>query len=305
MNSYGKSLKEIRELRRLSQDELLAGKNRATVSRLESGHTDIKLPTLEVICDSLGITVSEFVSLSDSKNQMNKLLILYRECTHDLTNLELKENFLNHFSQLNLKKDDELTRIEYNFKYSVRSVFSTYWKEIQPLTDKDVKKLYKHLLNSDFFGQYDYMLALNIAKHFTSKQMQSVIDSMYPLKEQSSRNDLTKQYADLLVTNAISRFIYNKEYDIAFNYIGIAQNYISISHSYYLHLNLLYLKNLVLSLQHNDSRYIDKAREVIRIIHDIGDIATAKTFEDELNNLIFIPDYYTKTNTVAETPAST
>lgn len=298
------TLRELRELKNISQSKMLVGLDRSQYSRIETGATDLKIKTLETICNRLGISLMEYIALDNSNNKIEQLVLEFRACTRHKDDFELKEHFLEKFFQLYNQPKIDLTLIEYNFTLSVRSILSVYWKEIPALLENEKKEIFDYLITANFYGQYDYMLAVNTLKHFDINQIEQIIDKMYPLDMLERRNELTKQYSHLLLTNAITAFIYDQKYKVALKYVKKAQSLIEIKDSYYLHLTLLYLKNLSLSFIENQTKYIEKTRAVIRIIHDIGDITTANQLEKELDTLHQFPDYYKKTNQIEEMPAS-
>lgn len=298
-------MKFLRERNDLSQSDMLLGIDRSQYSRIETGKAELTLKLLDKICTRFGITLNEYMSLDYSNSQIEDLVIEFRNCGRNLDDLDKKELFLDKITPLLNTEQKNLKRIEINFIYSVRSILSTYWKEIPELTLEEKQEIFDYLIHTKFYSQYDYMLALNTMKHYDSEQVISLVDRMYPLEMYKKRNDLTKQYSHLLLTNAVTALIYNQEYKLALNYLEKAQEQIKIKDSYYLHLNLLYLKNLTLYLITNQTKYIVKARDVIRIIHDIGDITTAKQLESELDTLCHFPNYYKETNQVVEMPAST
>ncbi|MEI5992400.1 hypothetical protein A5881_003956 [Enterococcus termitis] len=305
MNNYGKTLKYIREGRKISQSKMLKSRDRSQYSRIENDKSILKVETLEYLCEKLGVSLAEFVSLNHANDFLDSMVLKFRECAREPNNLEKKQSFLESFKIIDDKSVIDLSRMEYNFKYTVRAVLPFYWKDMKPLTQTEVDHLYEHLIGSSFFGQYDYMLAMNIAKLLNKEQMARLADIMYPVQHYATRNDLTKQYSNLLITNAISYFIFEEDYPLALEYVEKAQKNLALHDSYYLHLNLLFHKNLTLSLLKKETKYIEKTREIIRIIHDIGDLNTAKVLETELNNLIHFPNYYTQTKQISEVTAST
>lgn len=298
-------MRELRERNNIPQNKMLLGVDRSQYSRIETGKAELNFKTLNKICDRFGLTLKEYIALDDSTNHIDELLTEFRDCSRHMNNTEKKEQFLDRVTPLLNTPKIKLTRIEINFLFAIRSIMSTYWKEIPELTQEEKQEILDYLVNSKFYSQYDYMLALNTLKHYDTKEIVQVINKMSPLEFFDKRNELTKQYSHLLLTNAITAFIYDQEYNLALEYVEKAHSFIELKDSYYLHLTLLYLKNLSLSFIKNNTKYIEKTRAVIRIIHDIGDIALAKQLEDELDTLHHFPDYYKKRKQVVEMPAST
>lgn len=290
MTNYINDIKGLRLLRGIRQENMLEEKNRSQFSKIEHGKLSIRFDDFIEMATSLGLTAEELIVYTTSNEPQEQLLILFRECAKDLTDNKKKQKFLKLFEPIQKKQDSDLSRIEYNFKYSVKAVFSTYWAEIKAIPHDKISILFEHLITNDYFSQYDYMLALNLSKYFSKQQMKTIITKMIPLKNMTARNALCQQYANLLLTNAISFFIYEKEYKLALKYIYMAQKELCYTDSYYLHLNLLYHKNLALSLYKNETKYITETRKVIQIIESIGDSTTADVLTNELDHFVYHPN---------------
>lgn len=144
------------------------------------------------------------------------------------------------------------------------------------------------LVNSEFYGQFDYLLTVNIITFFNTEQIDNLITRMFPVRNLDKKTDVTLNYANLLITNVISLTMYEIDYKAALLYVTSALNNNPIRY----HLNALYHKNMMLHFLENDIKYIEKVIEIIQIIYDIGDTSTADQFLEELNTLNTNPIEY-------------
>lgn len=62
LNEIGSRIKNIRNAKNITQKDLafMCGFEKASMSRIESGQTNITILTLQRICNSLGVTIKEF-----------------------------------------------------------------------------------------------------------------------------------------------------------------------------------------------------------------------------------------------------
>lgn len=69
LKKIGAHIKEIRELRGISQQDLASTCNfeKANMSRIESGRTNFTISTLYKICQALDITISELVNIEEKE----------------------------------------------------------------------------------------------------------------------------------------------------------------------------------------------------------------------------------------------
>lgn len=73
------------------------------------------------------------------------------------------------------------------------------------------------------------------------------------------------------------------------------------SADYYLRLNILYHKNVALRFLKSDTLYIERAREIIKIMYAISDPQTAEQFETALNHITEDLSYYQNTRNYPRT----
>lgn len=292
---FSETLRFIREKRHIPQNKMLKDKDSSQYSRIESGKAQLKIGTLIKLTEKLGLTVNEFVQFSAVDAELQKLSKEMNFCI-DNPDLEYqKQELIKKYKQLDKTPRKQLTYGKTAYLYAIKCMLSRYWKEIPAPTPDEINYIFKLLDDSDFYGQLDYILAVNIVPYFNKSQVDTIIKKMYPLKYPERRTEQTKTYANLLITNVISVRTYSLDYQTALEYVKIAQKNTQIRDNYYFHLNILYHKNNILRFIEKDTKYIEEARKVIQIIYDIGDTKTADTFLEELNNLTKDPEYYKDT----------
>lgn len=289
---FSNTLKFMREKRNIPQNKMLSSKDSSQYSRIESGKAQLKLNTLYELTKSLGVTLTEFIQFSNIDNDSIQFT---KEINYCIDNPDLeyeKQQLLIKYKKLDQTHINLMTLENIAFYYTIKSMLSPYWKEVTAPTAEEIEKIFQQLINKNFYSQYDYMLALNLIPYFNKLQLDTIANRMYPLEYPEKRTEKTKIYSNLLITNIISSLTYELDYKSALKYVEIAQANSSLRDNYYFHLNILYHKNILLRFLENDTKYIEKAREVIQIMMDIGDKKTAKQFLEELNNLNTDPNYY-------------
>jgi transcriptional regulator with XRE-family HTH domain len=289
---FSNTLKYIRERRNIPQSKMLNSKDTSQYSRIESGKAQLKVNTLFELTQKLGVSVTEFIQLSNADSEPQQFAKELNYCIENPDKEYEKQLLLKKYYELQKIHIKRMTRENISFYFVIKAMFSPYWSEIEDFTTEDAKFAFEHLTSTDFYGQYDYFLAFNLVPYFDKGQIDTLVDRMYPLSLPERRTERTKTYSNLLITNIISYATYEMDYETALKYVHIAQDNTIIRDNYYFHLNILYHKNILLRFLKNDTKYIEKARDVIQIMFDIGDKKTGEQFLEELNNLNTQPDYY-------------
>ena len=289
---FFKTLKFMREKRNIPQNKMLNSKDSSQYSRIESGKAQLKLSTLLELTKKLGVSLTEFIQFSNVDQHSYQFA---KEINYCIDNPDLtyeKQQLLIKYKQLDQTHLSQMTLEDIAYYYTIKAMLSIHWNEVKAPTTEEIENIFQQLIEKDFYSQYDYMLALNLIPYFKKIQIDTIAARMYPLEYPDKRTEKTKNYSSLLITNIISCLTYEMDYEAALKYVNIAQETSNLRDNYYFHLNILYHKNILLRFLENDTKYIEKAREVIQIMIDIGDKKTAKQFLDELNNLNTNPEYY-------------
>lgn len=288
--NFFESLSFIRRRLNLSQGEMLENTSHSTYSRIESGKRQMKLEQLKLIADKFGMNLKELLEFSNIDTEYEKFVNFFRNCAEEPDNESNKEKLITTFFPK--KKLHDMNSYELTYYYSIKGYMGTKWPEIGIPTAKDLEFIDNYLSGKSFYTQKDYHIAMNIINHFPLKQRTKIVEKMYPVILPEKRTDSLKKYANHMVTNLISSCIYELEYEIALKYVELAENTMDFSVDYYLRLNILYHKNVLLRYLKQDTLYIERAREIIKIMYAISDPSTAEQFETELNNLDKDPKYY-------------
>lgn len=289
---FSKTLKYIREKKGISQNKMLDDKDASQYSRIEGGKSQLRISTLIELSERLGLTLNEFIKYSfvDKKS-----IELSQKMNYSIDNPDSeyhKFKLIKEYKKLDKLNKKLMTYKDFAYYYAIKSTFSRLWKDIEPPSTDEIDHIYHMLVNSEFYGQFDYLLAINIITFFNTEQIDNLITRMFPVRNPDKKTDVTLNYANLLITNVISLAMYEMDYEAALRYVTLALNNNRIRDNYYFHLNTLYHKNMILRFLENDTKYIEKAREIIQIIYDIGDTSTADQFLEELNTLNTNPIEY-------------
>ena len=296
---FFESLSFIRKRLRISQGDMLENTTPSTYSRIESGKRQMKLDQLKLIADKFGMNLKELLEFSTIDNEYELFINLFRTCAEDPNDDSNKKKLLKDFfpeKKIKFMNNNELTHY-----YVIKGYLGDEWTEIGIPTQEDLEFIVQYLCEKSFYTQKDYQIGMNIIKHLPLKQRTKIIDKMYPIILPENRTDSLKKYANHMVTNLISSCIYELEYETAFKYVQLAENTMDFSSDYYLRLNILYHKNVLLRYLKQDTLYIERARDIIKIMYAISDPSTAKQFETELNKLDKDSNYYTKNKNYPKT----
>lgn len=290
--NFFESLSFIRRKLNISQGDMLENTSHSTYSRIESGKRQMKLEQLKLISDKFGMNLKELLEFSNIDTEYEQFLNLFRICADDPNNESNKNKLLKLYfpeKDINIMNSFELT-----YYYCIKSYLGAKWPDINTPTIKDTEFIIKYLTEKNFYTQKEYQIAMNILNHLPINNRIEIVDKMYPVLLPEKRTDSLKRYANHMVTNLISSCIYELEYETALKYVQLAENTMDFSVDYYLRLNILYHKNILLRYLKQDTLYIERAREIIKIMYAISDPETAKQFETELNNLTTNPKHYMK-----------
>lgn len=298
MNLF-ESISFIRKKMNISQENMLPDTPHSTYSRIESGKRQIKLTTIKQIAQRFNMNLKELLEFSNVDTKYEQFNILLRECMATPNKELSKKQLLTHFYLPKNLKD--MNDLELTFFYSIKGNLAPEWEEIGLLTEEETSFIINRLKQKSFFTQKDYQIAMNIINSITIQQSIELIDLMYPVYLPERRPDTLKRYANHMITNIITASIYELDYKTALKYVELAEKTMDFSADYYLRLNILYHKNVALRFLKSDTLYIERAREIIKIMYAISDPQTAEQFETELNHITEDPSYYQGTRNYPRT----
>ena len=289
---YQKSIKEIRKLKNIKISSMSIRGSRLAYSRIENNKSKLKLEDLEEVIDTFNLTPEEFIEFSENDNEYNVFKSSFTACVEDCNNEKAKSILLkNYYIKSDLSKK---TKKELCYFASISGTFHNVYAEVKSLSDNDIHLVFDRLINQSFYSEYDYFTALNIVTILDEQMQDKLISKLHPIKLRQKRNHNIVKYDSSLILNVVSLNIYNLNYKKALYYIELLKKELDIRENYYLRISLLYHENLALRFLKQDTLYIEKARDVIKIVKDLGDHSLFNAFENELNNLTNNPKYYLK-----------
>lgn len=288
----GDYIRLIRQKKRLKQYNLLPLKHKSQSAKVEKNNIVFTIDILKEICTNLGLTLTEFIHITESDSQEEELLYKYRFAIKYLDREPEKKEFLNEFQTLYSKKENELSFNEFRLLFTIRATLSLYWEEIPKLTKIEITTMYNILVKQDFFSQYDYMVLCNASTLFTFTQLKNLVKKGYPVYLNNKRNHTTKNYANMFMMNVISICIYQQEYKKGLFYIDMLVRHSDRHRDYYTQINILYLKHICIGFLENDYKSFTRAFSLLDTLREIGDHNASAHLEKELNTLMKNPAYY-------------
>lgn len=137
---------------------------------------------------------------------------------------------------------------------------------------------------------------MNMVSLLSGEMLDIMVSKLYPISFKEQRDSNIIRYFSLTLLNIVSFSIYNLNYKKALYYLNILEKEVNIQENYYLNISILYHKNIVLRFVEKDTLYIEKAREIIKMVRELGDLPLAEAFETELNELAEDPTHYLNNN---------
>ncbi|WP_348922427.1 helix-turn-helix domain-containing protein [Enterococcus rotai] len=281
----GETLRFFRKKLHLTQKEMLDNYlDPSSYSRIEHGKQVIRIDTLADVLKKLSLSSEEFfarVSLDEEQKQFKEL---FYYCASHLDNQTKKQKLISYYSRL---KEKQLNLKEYSNYIVIKSYFSQFWREIDPITEQEIVKTAEYLLKKDYYQQYDYIIICNMIRLFTFKQQDLIIARAIPIPDENQRDYITKNFAYTTITNLITSRIYEKDYSGAQKYIVFANKQDMTASNYNYRMNLQYLHNLLQYLLTGNHKYMEHVYDFVRLLENIGDILQAENLKKEIKFLTY------------------
>jgi len=287
---YLKTIKLFRIEKNIKISQMKINNSRLAYSRIEHKQTKLKFNDFIQIINTLEVTPSEFFKFSSYDDSFEKFKILINQCIADTDNLNLKNELLTHY--YNPKNIHKKRKVELYYLVAICGNLQEKYEEVSSLNSNEINYIFNKIVTQSFFTEYDYLIGMNITTLLDEKMLDKLVSCMFPIKYKNKRNDLLIKYASLLLLNITSSCIYNQNYKKALFYLNVLKEELKLHDNYYLRLSALYHESIALHFINQDTVYIENARNVIKLIREIGDIQLSRVFEKELNNIIKNPAYY-------------
>lgn len=283
--NIGSALRFFRMKLSLSQKDM-APKflDASAYSRMEGNVRGVKLDELEEMLSTLGILSSEFFMFCDIDTERTNFKDLYFYCGAHLANKSKKQSLLRYYEAV--KNSDNKTLAELSNYIAIKNYFSTHWEEVEEITAEEVEYVYNLMMSKSFYTFYDYLIISNIVRLFTAKQVDLIVSRIIPVSFEKNRTQETLRYAYNTLINIISLCLYAADIESADKYIKIAKRQNKSETDMNFKLNLQYLDNLSKYLQTGELVYIDRVRDFIHILEDVGENLHASQVKKEVETLI-------------------
>lgn len=291
--SISDSLKFFRNHRNFSQQEMPL-EDRSKYSRLENGKTKVSEDLFAPLSDKLSITVTELLLFADLDTELNKFQKLIKKGIQTPHDSKIENKIIEHYNRL--KKIRKKNSKEMAMYYAIVVPFSKIYSQIEPITKDNITDTFLHLINQTFYGQYDYLLAFNMSLYFSSDQLHTLVQIMFPITNRNQRTIETITYANNLLSNILTVQIYNLEYKKVIEYAKKFESNELILSDYYYRIHFNYSKYLALYLSKREEKYREEIFKYIGIFEGLGDQLTAGLLTNEVKNLESNPRYYLDLN---------
>ncbi|EOL43537.1 helix-turn-helix domain-containing protein [Enterococcus caccae] len=283
--NIGETLRFFRKQLHLTQKEMLDNYlDPSSYSRIEHGKQVIRIDTLAEVLKKLSVSSEEFfahVSLDEDQKEFKDL---FYYCASHLDNHTKKKKLIAYYSTL---KERQLNLKEFSNYIVIKSYFSQFWEEIDPITEQEIKKTAQYLLKKNYYQQYDYVIICNMIRFFTFKQQDLIIARAIPIPNENRRDYVTKNFAYTTITNLITSRIYEKDYNGAQKYILFANKQDMTASNYNYRMNLQYLHNLLQYLLTGNHKYMEHIYDFVRLLENIGDTLQAENLKKEIKFLTY------------------
>ncbi|MHC5217933.1 helix-turn-helix domain-containing protein [Enterococcus sp. LJL128] len=255
-----------------------------TLSKIENGKQTVPFEEIRDILKKAGIGQEEFFSVVELDEEQNKFRLLFYNCSVNSSDLQSKEKLLSIYYDLNNRSN--LNIQEYSNLVSIKIHLGHRFKEVTPLSKKDMHKIYHYLSNKSFFTHFDYVLLSDTIFIFDDTQIDLLSKAAYPIKYCHLRNQKTRLFVLNGVTNIITKYLFERNYLLAERYIDLAKSMDSGVKDYHYHLNIGYLHNMYLYLTTKEYHYQKVARTFVETLQNMGETLWAEQMESEINRLL-------------------
>ncbi|CAD5903219.1 helix-turn-helix domain-containing protein [Carnobacterium maltaromaticum] len=247
----GQTLLYLRNDRQLSQNYMAENLMPSTsYSKIERDLQAISFNILLKLLDKLGVTIEEFLSLA-SNDASNTDIFLRDELKKLLTDVKKnKKRILKIYTICQNKKDETVEY--YSIYLLLQTLLSTTLDSIQPVSEEDKlvikQRLEERFFSTSFISYYDYRILSNIIVLYSTEDIDSILEKVFPVKLINKRNFETYKMIRLTYNNAISIFIMNHDLKNANKYLQSAFHFEKEAPNQHFKSLLLYYYNIYLFL---------------------------------------------------------
>ncbi|WP_321386420.1 helix-turn-helix transcriptional regulator [uncultured Enterococcus sp.] len=283
------SLKFFRDKRNLAQKDVTIS-DISNYSRIEAGKARVSEEHIKPFANKLSVSVSELILYSGFDSDIKEFQNDINAALKQPESTQLQKKIIDRYKKLS--KISTRNNMELSMYYTIIAIFSNVYPDIPEICDKDILYTFLHLINLDYYTQFDYLLALNMTFYYSSDQLLSISKTMFPLQDPDKRPVDTIKYANSLMINIITMQIYNMDYSAVIQYINLAEKQKLAMENHYYRFLMEYYKHLAKYLQNREESELNKTKQYLNIIEDLYDPNTYESFISEHRNLINNPRYY-------------
>ncbi|MBM7687834.1 transcriptional regulator [Enterococcus ureilyticus] len=286
--NIGESLRFFRKNLNITQKEMLDNYlDPSTYSRIEHGKQVIKIDALAEALKKLSLSSEEFFARVPLDKEQKNFQELFYFCASHIDNQAKKQELIHYYNKIQYKQRDLK---EFSNYIVIKSYFSQFWPEIEPISAQESQQAARYLLKKDYYQHYDYVLICNMISLFTFSQQDAIVARAIPIADENQRDYSTKKFAYTTITNLITARIYEKDYSGAQKYIFFANKQDVTGSNYNYRMNLQYLHNLLQYLLTGNHQYMEHIYDFIRLLENIGDGLQAENLKKEIKFLTY--DYF-------------
>lgn len=280
------ALKFFRKKKRISQANMLPGKDAKRYHRLESGQSKLDYEDLFTALNTLELSFKEFFSAIGMEENIPILAIdkQYEKCSAMPNNSKEKKILLHYFHELAaIKEKNTMETALYN---DIKVVYHPIWPEIPKIDTADIEHVLNIIKKKTYYTYYDYRMTVNPIIFFDTEKIQYILERMYPIENQKNRDFTTVRIANLIYPNIITGQLYRNNLDQAAYYIQKAKEANVPFNDYNFHFNLHYLDNLTNYLITKETKYLTQILQEIELLEKFGSIQLANGIKQEATDLL-------------------
>lgn len=279
--NIGDTLYFFRKSRGLKQREILPYSTSSVYSKIESNRQELRFSELMDFLKKTDITPEEFFEYVDETQ--NSFRRLFKEAAENASNPLLKKRLINYcfdWRDVSQKSLQEISNC-----VAIRVFFSAYWQEIEPLNKQELLFIYKLITGKEIHFQYDYILISNTIFLFTEKQINTIMDNIFPIKKEQLCTKTTKSFITNIMNNVITTYLQKSNYKKALEYLVMARKQKILLEDISYKLVISYLDNLTNYLITGKYLSIKKVYDCIEFLESIGEINLSNNIRYDVENL--------------------
>ena len=282
-------MKIQRKSEKLSQAKFYEGIFQRNSASLFENHNEhfLKIADLPLLADRSNLTIPEIIRTcnEDFKSVFDKDLETYYFILSKIQ--QNPDSEYNHelYSLYQKSIHEKFTSLKYmNLYLLIKLQTSSLISEIIPVDKQDLADIKKMFSSSKRFVLYHYKILSNLCTIFPYSDLQTLIEQLFPLREDS--DEQIKDTACLSLSNAIALSIFTKDYSSCFILLNHFETLLSNYTSYKYKLSFIASRNMLLYFTSGDIEHIMKVFSYVEILKQVESPEYVEQFHKNLQTII-------------------